>query len=198
MKSALCPPGKKSLWGGKGHQGVGGHEEVHGHMHGRNEDVKAESVGSCGQMLLCEVGQLAVLTEASCGERGLVEVQIGRQSRQGSPDHEVRVLEVAPTGMLKSPRMLAAKGLMWKRKTGMNLIVTWRTTGDNVEGERLTLERRRKEKTSRSNHGSLEDLPNTQPHTRPPPKKKLAVRKNCSEQPEGEAVSSEESQVSLG
>ena len=78
MKSALCPPGKKSLGGGKGHQGVGGHEEVHGHVHGRNEDVKAETLGSCGQMLLSEVGQLAVLTEASCGERGLVEVQIGR------------------------------------------------------------------------------------------------------------------------
>lgn len=110
------------------------------------------------------------------------------------------MLEVAPAWMLKSPRMLAAKGLMWKRKTGMNLIVTWRITGDNVEGERLKLERRRKEKTSRSNNGGLEDLPNTQPHTPPPPpaKKKLAVRKNCSEQPEGEAVSSEESQVSLG
>lgn len=72
---STCPRGRK--W----HPGVRGHKEVCGwamHVHDRNEDMKDETLGGCGQMILPGVGQLAVLTEAGCGEWGRVEVQIGR------------------------------------------------------------------------------------------------------------------------
>lgn len=39
---------RKSMGTGKGHQGIRGHKEVSGHVHGRNEDMKAEPLEACG------------------------------------------------------------------------------------------------------------------------------------------------------
>lgn len=39
--------------------------------------MRAETLGGCGQRILPEAGQLAVLTKAGCGEQGGVEVQVG-------------------------------------------------------------------------------------------------------------------------
>lgn len=46
------------MGGGKEHQEVRGHREVCGHVHSRNEDFKAKTLGVCGQMILTDAGQL--------------------------------------------------------------------------------------------------------------------------------------------
>lgn len=46
------------MGGGKEHQEVRGHREAYGHVHCRNEDFKAKTLGVCGQVILTGAGRL--------------------------------------------------------------------------------------------------------------------------------------------
>lgn len=45
---------KSRVWLGASR--IRGHWEICGHVHSRNEDVEAKTMGGCGQMILREVG----------------------------------------------------------------------------------------------------------------------------------------------